>query len=189
MSRTITKKYQDPVDLIWLRAAAACGIHVTRDSEVFAAWDGQGTLRIGPPESLDPDDSLAQMILHELCHALVAGPQSFQQEDWGLDYDNPRDQVFEHAALRVQAELARQHGLRSFFASTTDFRDYFDRLPKDPLRSTDDDPAVSVAIAALQRLKEGPWHTVVEDALRRTAIIAAAVSDIAPEDSLWSDNA
>ncbi|MBT6435962.1 MAG: YkgJ family cysteine cluster protein, partial [Deltaproteobacteria bacterium] len=65
-SRPITKIYQDPLDLIWTNTAKQLGMKLTRSSEVFAAWDGKETLTIGSPEDLDADDSLAQMIFHEI---------------------------------------------------------------------------------------------------------------------------
>ena len=184
MTRQITKHYQDPVDVIWLHAACQCGIEVQRDPEVFASWDGNGVLRIGTPESLDADDSLAQMILHEICHALVAGPDGFDQEDWGLDYDKRSDQVFEHATIRLQAALADQYNLRSFFASTTDFRDYFNQLSEDPLTG-DGDPASVLARTAIERHHHGPWKQPVNDALLRTAVIANTIASLVDDNSIW----
>ena len=116
-----------------------------------ASWNGAGVLTIGTPETLDPDDSLAQMILHETCHALCEGPESLQKMDWGLDNSSPAKRVHEHACLRLQAALADQYGLRAFFAATTMFRAYYDRLPSEPLAPSDD-PAES----ALHRLARPP---------------------------------
>ena len=55
---------------------------------------------------MDPDDSLAQLIFHELCHALVAGEHAFEREDWALCNLDGRDLIFEHACHRVQAALS-----------------------------------------------------------------------------------
>jgi len=187
MRRKITKHYQDPVDVIWLHAARQCGMEVVRNPEVFATWDGHGVLKIGTPETLDEDDSLAQLILHEICHALVAGPAAIGQEDWGLDYDDANHQIFEQATLRLQAALADQFGLRRFFASTTDFREYFDTLPADPLLD-DSDPAAALAILAMDRATNGPWAGPLSDALGRTAIIANVVKEQADENSIWHRN-
>lgn len=184
MNRTITQQYQDPLDLIWLHAARQCGIQIVRDATVFASWDGKGTLRIGTPETLDADDCLAQMILHELCHALIAGPESQKQEDWGLDYDRPQDRLYEQAALRLQAALADPFGLRSFFAATTDFRSYFNRLPSDALLDKSD-PAAALARQTLLRESNQAWIEVIRESLRRTAMIATAVQGVADRDSLW----
>lgn len=182
--RTINHVYQDPVDIIWLHAARELGIQVMRDAEVFAAWDGNSTLRIGTPETLDPDDSLAQMIFHEICHWLIEGPESFSEEDWGLDYDRPEHAVREHACLRLQAALADRFGLRTFFASTTDFRDYFDSLPADPLADPED-PAAVLATEGLQRALSSDIATVLDHALRKTREIANVIQGLAPENSLW----
>ncbi|MEL7338365.1 MAG: hypothetical protein AAFN70_19410, partial [Planctomycetota bacterium] len=88
--RAVIHRYGDPLDVIWTQAAGQIGMHLSRDSEVFAAWsgagaDGTGILRIGTVDTLDPDDSLAQMIFHEMCHGLIEGPAAFSLADWGLD--------------------------------------------------------------------------------------------------------
>ncbi|NLY95693.1 MAG: YkgJ family cysteine cluster protein, partial [Myxococcales bacterium] len=68
--RTPRHAYVDPLDAIWLAVARAFGLRVERSDEVYASTDGEGTLTLGTRETLDPDDCLAQMIFHELCHAL-----------------------------------------------------------------------------------------------------------------------
>ncbi|MDG1893898.1 MAG: hypothetical protein P8J37_03215 [Fuerstiella sp.] len=183
--RTIQSAYHDPVELIWTETACKFGMTIERDPTVFASWDGCGVLKIGVPESLDADDSLAQMIFHEVCHALVEGPDAFHKPDWGLQIDNPSDRVREHACLRLQAALADQHGLRELLAATTNLRKYYDALPSDPLHDNDD-PAAEVARHGWDRAKNGPWTSPLEQALRMTAQIAAAVTAVAPADSLWS---
>ena len=182
--RTISKQYSDPLDLVWIHAAEQIGMQVIRDPEVFASWDGQGVLRIGAPETLDPDDSLAQMIFHEICHALVEGPEAFQQEDWGLDPDVAVGAVHEHACLRLQSALSDRYGLRDFFAATTDFREYFDRIGPAPLEGSGD-PAIELAEVAYRRATEGPWSAALDTALQQTRSIAAVVMELAPDDSLW----
>jgi hypothetical protein len=181
--RKITKTYSDPLDLVWLHAAARMEMRVERSAEVNASWSGDGVLTIGTPETLDPDDSLAQMILHETCHALVEGPESLGKLDWGLQ-NNPDKKVHEHACLRLQAALADQVGMRAFFASTTMFRPYYDALPTDPL-ADGADPAIAMAQAAYERTKNGPWGEVLAEALERTAQIARALDGVALETSLW----
>lgn len=183
--RTIDRTYQDPLELIWIQTAAELGIKVERDATVFASWDGAGTLLIGTPETLDADDSLAQMIFHEICHALVEGPEAFQLPDWGLESDNPAHRVREHACLRLQAALADKYGLREFLASTTVYRKYYDSLPSNPL-DDDGDPSVAPAQAGRQRSHEEPWSAPLDRALRLTFGIADLVSRIAPVASLWS---
>ncbi len=184
MSRTITTEYSDPLDLVWTSTALALGIRIVRDAEVFVTWNGSDTLRIGTPESLDADDCLAQMIFHELCHALVAGEERRGQSDWGLVYARPGDAVFEHATLRLQAALADRHGLRKFLASTTDFRAYYDALPDDPL-ADDDDPAVPMALAGWKRSTNGRWTSTLDSALMATRAIAVAVAPFVTPESHW----
>ncbi|MEC8570726.1 MAG: YkgJ family cysteine cluster protein, partial [Planctomycetota bacterium] len=82
--REITRKYQDPFDLVWLNAARQAGIMVERSTEVFASWNGKGVLYVGTPSTLDADDSLAQLIFHEMCHFLVEGSEAWNRPDWGL---------------------------------------------------------------------------------------------------------
>lgn len=185
--RKITKTYSDPLDLVWLHAAARMGMRVRRSPEVNASWSGDGVLTIGTPETLDRDDSLAQMILHEACHALVEGPESLGKLDWGLQ-NNPDKKAHEHACLRLQAALADQVGMRAFFASTTMFRPYYDALPADPLADSDD-PAIPMAQAAWRRAHDGLWGEVLTEALQRTAQIARALDGVARESSLWCADA
>ena len=111
------------------------------------------------------------MIFHELCHSLVEGPDSFRRPDWGLDNTGPRDEVREHACLRVQAHLCQRFGLSSLLAPTTDYRAYWDQLPGDPLAPRRD-PATTAAILGLQRVARPPWGPHLERALEATAVIA-----------------
>lgn len=184
--RKIEKTYADPLTLVWIHAAAQMGIRIERSAEVNASWNGDGVLTIGTPDTLDPDDSLAQMILHEVCHALCEGPESLQKPDWGLDNFNPAKRVHEHACLRLQAALADQVGLRAFFASTTMFRSYYDRLPADPL-APGDDPSIEMARAAWELAQHGPWAAPLRETLVRTAQIARALHGVTTEDSLWHE--
>lgn len=182
--RKISRKYADPVDLIWLHAAAQMGMRIERSAEVNASWDGQGVLTIGTPETLDPDDCLAQMILHESCHSLCEGEQSLLKPDWGLESFNPDKKVREHACLRLQAMFADRYNMRAFYAATTVFRRYYDQLPADPL-GDGEDPAIEIAREARDRANRGPWAKPLDDALRRTALIADVLRDIADVASIW----
>jgi hypothetical protein len=182
--RKISRKYADPVDLIWLHAAAQMGMRIERSAEVNASWDGQGVLTIGTPETLDPDDCLAQMILHESCHSLCEGAQSLLKPDWGLESFNPDKKVREHACLRLQAMFADRYNMRAFYAATTVFRRYYDQLPADPL-GDGEDPAIEIAREARDRANRGPWAKPLDDALRRTALIADVLRDIADVASIW----
>jgi len=183
--RTIDARYTDPLDLIWVEIARRCGLRIRRSPEVFAWWDGEGTLSISTQPDMDPDDCLGQMIFHELCHALVAGPEKFAVEDWGLPRMEAGDYVEEHAAIRVQVALATPHGLRGFMGATTVFRLYYDALPEDPLRAGDD-PALPLALESYRRATEGPWAAHLQEGLRRTAALHRSLAGIAPPGSLWS---
>jgi hypothetical protein len=189
--RRIAFHYQDPLDLIWIETARQLEMRVERSSEVYAHWDGRGTLFLGTAETLDPDDSVAQLILHEICHALVEGPEQFQVADWGLVYDEAEHRVHEHACLRLQAALTDAHGLRELLASTTDYRPYFDRLPVEPLSAHADCPdenesaAIQLARMGWERATTGAWATPLANALRRTRMIHEAVDGMAGPDSVW----
>lgn len=181
--RAIVHHYSDPLELIWIGAARRCGLSVQRSDQVYAAYDGKGTLLLADRNNFDADDCLAQYILHEICHALVQGPQSLAQVDWGLENRDGRDRQAEHAAVRLQAALAATYDLRQFFAITTDFRPYFDALPADPL--ADDDDATRLAIAGYQRAQADPWKTALERAFAATVKLRAIVECWAPANSLW----
>ena len=187
LSRSITHRYDDPVDLIWIKAAADLGLNIVRSAEVFASYDGKGTLTISEPHDFDPDDCLAQMIFHEICHWLVAGRRGFHLEDWGLTNVDDRDLVYEYAAIRVQATLSQRFGLRPFMAVTTDWRPYWDALPFDPL-ADGDDPAIELAREGVHLARFEPFKSVLEKALSATATIADVVRQSATDDSLWSQS-
>lgn len=197
--RRIDRTYTDPLSLIWVHAAAQLGMRIERSAEVNASWDGRGVLTIGAPETLDPDDSLAQMILHEVCHALCEGPDCLNKPDWGLESFDSAGRFHEYACLRLQAALADLYDNRSFFAATTMFRSYYDRLPADPLQdeairggamegsesAAEDLQAIALANVAWERAHHGPWAVPLHDALRRTAEIAHALHGVTTSDSIW----
>jgi hypothetical protein len=184
--RVATKVYRDPVDEVWCSAAAQLGLLVVRSDEVFASWDGAGTLTLSSRGGFDPDDCLAQMILHELAHALVQGAVDWGATDWGLHNADERDLVAEYAAQRVQAALAAPYGLRRFMGVTTRWRPYYDALPDNPLDGPEGDRAVGLARAAYARSRRPPWAEVIDTALAATAAVARAVGAHAAVDSLWS---
>ena len=181
--RRIEHRYLDPLDQIWLTTAQRIGLTIERGDDVYASTDGHRTLRIGAAPTLDADDSLAQMIFHELCHSLVEGPESFARPDWGLDNTGARDELREHACLRLQAHLAARHGLRRFLAPTTDYRAYWDLLPADPLAPRRD-PAVTAAVFGAQRAGRPPWAPHLEAALAATAEVVARAAAFADHASL-----
>ena len=182
--RTVSNHYEDPVDLIWTRAANDLGLKIHRSADAFAAYDGKGTLTIAEASHFDADDCLAQMIFHEICHWLVAGKRGDKMEDWGLTNIDDRDLVYEYAAHRVQAALAHPFGLRNFMAVTTDWRPYWDALPDNPLLG-DDDPATPIAREAFYLAQSEPFKSVLDRSLTATAVIADTVRGIAGDGSLW----
>jgi hypothetical protein len=185
MPREIHARYQDPLDLIWIACAQELGLEIARSSEVYASFDGQKTLTLTAAEHFDADDSLAQLIFHELCHALVAGPRKARLPDWGMENVDERDLEQEHACHRLQAALADRHGLREFFAVTTDWRPYWDALPLDPL-GPGEDPAIPVAREAFERATEGPWAKPLLAALGMTQQLAEVLRELPlPAESLW----
>ncbi len=184
-------RYLDPVDEIWITTARAFGLEVERSDAAFAAYDGRGVLTISSQEHLDADDSLAQLIFHELCHALVAGRDAGLEgasPDWGMGRAEREDLLREHACQRLQAALGRAHGLRAFMAPTTEHRAYFDALPEDAL-APGEDPAIALAREAWLRARNGPWSHALTTALAATARIAAAARPFAAAGSLWRTSA
>ncbi|MEE2751897.1 MAG: hypothetical protein VX519_10735 [Myxococcota bacterium] len=184
MPRKITHRYTDPLDLVWLDTARRLGITIQRSQSVFASWDGQGVLTLSTPENLDPDDSLAQLIFHEICHALVEGPEAMKQADWGLENQDASDLVREHACHRLQAALADPYDLRMFLAVTTDHRNYYDNLGALPLADCSD-PAAVLARAGWLRSQEPPYSPAIQEALAATADLLEITRPFASQDSLW----
>jgi Fe-S-cluster containining protein len=177
-ARPIEVRYEDPLDRIWVTCAARVGLRITRTDDVYAATDGRGSLALATDASLDPDDGLAQLIFHELCHSLVQGPERFAVPDWGLCNQTPDDRLREHACLRLQATLARPHGLRRFLAPTTEYRAFYDALPEDALGDgVAGDAWLEVVLArrGLVRVERAPWHPHVTEALEATASVLRAV--------------
>ncbi len=185
MSRTIRFRYSDPLDIIWTEVATRLGMRVERSPETFASWDGRGTMTLSSPEHFDADDSLAQLILHELCHAMVESPQFFGTPDWGLENYENLDFQREHACQRLQHALMGRYGLRGVFASTTDYRTYYDALPEDAL-ADGDDPCIPQARAGWELATKGPWAPVLHEALTATAAVVAATRPFAPSDSVYA---
>jgi hypothetical protein len=188
VSRDVTHRYVDPLSQVWLGAARRIGLRVERTPHAYAATDGRGTLAIGDDATLDADDSLAQMIFHELCHSLVEGEDSFARPDWGMDNTGPDHDWREHACLRTQWVLAGRHGLRDVFAPTTDFRAFWTTLGGDVLADRTD-PSVQSAIAAIRRAEHPPWAPALSEALAATARIAADAAKFTSPDhrapALW----
>ncbi|MFN0247244.1 MAG: YkgJ family cysteine cluster protein [Kofleriaceae bacterium] len=186
MGREVTRRYVDPLAQVWLGAARRIGLRVVRTPDAYATTDGSGTLAIATADGMDSDDSLAQMIFHELCHSLVEGSDSFRAPDWGMDNTGPDHDYREHACLRVQWVLTGRHGLRVVFAPTTEFRtSFWDTLSGDVLADRTA-ASVQLAIAALRRLNQPPWAPALEQALAASEQIARAAMPFASNDSLAS---
>lgn len=183
MSRRITHRYRDPLDEIWLHAAARIGFTVRRSTEVYAHSDGRGVLHLADRNAFDPDDSLAQLILHELCHAMVEGERAWTEADWGLDNVSSRDELREHAALRLQFALTSSFGLERVLAPTTDFRPYYDLLRGDPLHGSDS--ACAPAHDGHRRSSAPPFSPALGDAFEATRAIVKIVRPFASEDSVF----
>lgn len=187
MSRHVHARYEDPLDLIWLACAREVGFAVVRSSDAYASFDGAHTITLSTREHFDADDSLAQLIFHELCHALVAGPRGMARVDWGMENIDERDLRQEHACHRLQAALADRYGLRGLFAVTTEHRTYWDALPVDPLGPSAD-PALPLAREAFERATEGAWAAALGRALAATAALATIMRTLdLPADSLWRE--
>lgn len=192
MNREPRHVYLDPLDAIWLTAASRIGFRVERSREVYASTDGKGLMLIGHPSTLDPDDCLAQMILHELCHSLVEGRQSLHVVDFGLDNLSERDVEREHACLRLQAWLTGQYGLRGVLAPTTDFRGFYEQLPAEPLAGQND-PATKMARLGADRSVQPPWAPHLRAGLEATATIIETAFELGAEDpssphpAIWAE--
>lgn len=170
--RPIRCRYLDPLDLVWIATCKRLGLHVRRDPSIFSMTDGTGLLALGPRADLDPDDTLAQMVFHEICHWLAAGRESFELRDWGFDLE-PHVDVRELAALRVQAALADRFSLRTQFAPTGFYRQYYDRLGDDPMPALDDSAqeteAETLGRRALALADTKPWAEPLTAALGATS--------------------
>jgi hypothetical protein len=177
--RPVLSRYLDPLELIWLATARRLGLTVRRDPAIFSRTDGSGMLWLGPRDDLDADDTVCQMIFHELCHWITNGVDSCSEEDWGFpldDADDPR----EFGCLRLQAWLADRHGLRGMLGPTGKYREYFDQIPADPLAPLDAGPGeaeiVAIASRAIATSQRPPFAPAIDEALAATAALRAAAT-------------
>ena len=178
--RPIESRYIDPCEVVWIATATRLGLHIRRSPLVFSATDGSGRLQLSTRDDLDEDDCLAQMLLHEICHWCTNGVESFNTRDWGFALDGPTDPR-EHAALRLQAWLADEGGLRDFFGPTGIYRQYYEQIPKDPTQPIDDSDweahVCALATAAIVRIQAPPFAPHVQEAIRGTARLRATLHD------------
>lgn len=177
--RPVLSRYLDPLELVWLSTARRLGLTVRRDPVIFSRTDGSGMLWLGPRDDLDADDTVCQMLFHELCHWITNGVESFHMEDWGFpldDADDPR----EFGCLRLQAWLAERHGLRGALGPTGKYREYYDKLPADVLAPLDNSEweheVVRIGAEAIARAQLPPFAPALDEALAATAALRAVVT-------------
>jgi hypothetical protein len=170
------------IDDVWMQAATRCGFHVIRSEAAYASSDGRGRIVIGEPQTLDDDDSVAQLVLHEICHALVQGEEHWAAPDWGLDNTSTRDDVREEACLRLQAHFAASHGLREQMTPTTVWKTYYRALPEATLAPANgaDAEACGLAAAGVALAARKGIDRVLGEALATTAAILRADRTGAP---------
>jgi hypothetical protein len=164
------------LDPVWMECARRLDLPVARGGDSYVHFDG-ATLHIAGDRELDADDSLAQLVMHEICHLLVQGPSRRHVRDWGLDNtggpETPADEMRERAALRLQAHLGSAFGLRDRLFPTTVVRPFYEGLPRRPLDERDDDGSVALARAAATRAGHEPFRRALADALGSTAALLA----------------
>ena len=177
--RPILSRYLDPLELVWLSTAKRLGLDIRRDPEIFSRTDGSGMLWLGPRHDLDEDDTVCQMLLHEICHWITNGVDSVRHQDWGFpldDADDPR----EFACLRLQAWISEQYGLRGMLGPTGQYREYYDALPADVLQPLDDSPweatIVRLAGEAIARAQAAPFSPTLQEAMAATAALRHLVT-------------
>lgn len=118
----------------WKNFLQLQGWSVQRTDDCFVSWQSEGAiLWVANEADLDADDTLAQIILHELCHHLVEGTDSHQQDDWGLNNMTDDDLPNEYAALRLQAAILGTPLQRQYLQPTTDHRWFYEALGDQPL--------------------------------------------------------
>lgn len=142
------------------------GFAVRRSAEAYAAYDGRKTVIIGTADILDDDDSVPQLILHELCHSAVEGEDALELPDFGLCNESAAHRVREQACLRLQAALLGPFGLRATFAPTTEHRSFYHGLPPAPL--VGEGAAERLARAGRYRLSRYPYAPHLEAVLYET---------------------
>ncbi len=177
--RSVDSRYVDPLELLWLATARRLGLTIRRSPEVYAATNGTGLMELGDRDTLDEDDSTAQMIFHEICHWITNGVETFHERDWGfplVELDDWR----ELSGLRLQAWLGHQYEVPRLMASTAGFfRQYYDLIQHAPLEPLDDSDfeaqVVDLARVAVERAQGLPWQPHLDQALTATRAIKAAV--------------
>lgn len=185
--RPIRSRYVDPLEVIWLATARRLALTIRRDPDIFSMTDGTGLMSFSTRPELDEDDNLAQMTLHELCHWVTNGVDTYHERDWGFPLWEKID-VREHACVRLQCWLSSRFGLREMFGPTGCFRQYYDALPADPLAprpSLGPDEAAWEAAAcriageAVRRVQEEPFWTPLSQAMAATRALREQLAPFA----------
>ena len=157
------------LDALWLEAARELGFPVVRGGDAYVHWDGRA-LHLADDRHLDDDDTVAQLVVHEVCHALTQGPGRLSQPDFGLDNTSSVDDVRESACLRVQAHLLGTVGLRRVLYPTTVVAPFYFALPHDALAGGDAD-SVPLAREALCRAARPPYSPRLRQAHEASAAL------------------
>jgi hypothetical protein len=158
-----------PLDEIWIDVARRLDVPVVRDDDFgYVHWDGR-TLHLATDGELDDDDTLAQLVLHELCHALVQGADRFRAPDWGLDNTTNDDEDNERAALRLQAHLTGAFGLRDRLFPTTVVRPFYESLGRDAFLPVEEVSSQRARVAATTMNER--FGGALKDALARSAAL------------------
>ena len=151
-------------DPLWVELLEQAGFRLARRSTSYVWYDGRGEVAIAPDEELDADDTLAQIILHEMVHLLVQGEAARTEPDWGLDNLTDSDAYLEEAALVVQLRLLSLWGLEAVLVPTTDFRGYYLTEAASEARTD----RLSAAEAGWERWLLWPHREAAERALAAT---------------------
>ena len=69
------------LDARWPKLLMQFGFNVVRHADGWVTYDGNGTIAVVPNDELDDDDTLAQILLHELMHHFVEGQTSYHRAD------------------------------------------------------------------------------------------------------------
>ena len=171
---------QPLIDRLWLDAARRLAVPVVRDDDFgYVHWDGRA-LHLATDVELDADDTVAQLVLHEICHAITQGPAHLTTHDWGMDNTSNADELNEYAALRLQAHLLGAFGLRDLLFPTTVVKPFYLSLPGPEAGGAidgtsnlgDDDASRPLARLAARTAATLPWRPILHTALDETARLA-----------------
>lgn len=169
------------LDDAWTAFLHQLGARLHRTDDCFVAWIGtEPTLWVAHDHDLDHDDTLAQIILHELCHHWVEGPQSWNEDDWGLNNQTDEDLYREYAALRLQAALLQTPNLRAHLQPTTDHRWFYEALQNapldDPVDAATDARSIAAAHQGWARWQQWPQRPHLQALLDKSDSLLASLA-------------